>query len=410
MNWLSSLFARRYLLSKKSHSVINIISRVSSFAVGVPVAAMVILLSVFNGFEDIVKQMYTDFDPDIAISAKEGKVFGVDSLDREGIVQLDFVEQISEVLEDNAMLEYSGRQYIATVRGVDSLYSQVVPIEKMVAIGEYQLKRGDYQQALLGQGLAYNLGARVGMGLSEPLRILAPRRGSFSTLLPIDIYRERVVWPEGMFELDAETDSKYALVTLEVAREVFDYLDAATSLMVKLKEGTKPERAKREIANLIGDDYKVLTRYEQQASIYRIMTYEKYGIFLITLMVLIIASFSIVGSLVMLIIDKQKDIGTIITMGGSVKFVRDIFVKEGMLISAIGAVGGMVFGLLLCLLQIEFGFIKIPADTFLVNSYPVVVKISDLIAITVAFTVVSYIITKLTAMRTVPKSDIRITK
>lgn len=393
-------------MSKKSHSVINIISRVSSFAIGVPVAAMVILLSVFNGFEDLVKQMYTDFDPDIAVVAAEGKVFQRNALDKQKIYQVEGVELVSEILEDNALLEYKGRQYIGMVRGVDSLYHKVVPIEKMVVAGEYDLKLGDYDQSLVGQGLAYNLGVRA--GLIDPIKVLVPRRGSFSTLLPIDSYREGIVWPEGIFALDAETDSKYMLAPIGFTQELLNYPDELTAYMVKLEKGANHKKIRTELSQTLGDEYKVLTRYQQKMSLYKMMTYEKWGIFAIILMVMIIASFSIVGSLVMLIIDKKEDIKTIITVGGSVKFVRSIFVKEGMLISIIGAMAGLVLGLLFCWVQMTFGLIKIPADTFLIDSYPVVVKVMDLVVVVVAFLIVSYLITKFTVRKMVPKSNIHI--
>lgn len=396
------LFARRYLFSRRSHSVINIISGVSAFAVGVPVAAMVILLSVFNGFEGLVRTMYGEFDPDIAVTATMGKTFAADSCVRERLMGLDAVQGVSYVLEENGLLEYRGRQFIGMIRGVDSLYTDVVPIADMIVAGKFELQFGDMQQMVVGQGIAYNLGVKT--ELYDPITVYTPRRGSFSSLLPVDGYARQNIFPAGIYALDAETDSRYVITPIEFTQELFDYPGRVSSAMVRLKSGTDPDAAREQIAASLGDDYTVLTRYQQKASLYKIMKYEKWGIFFIILLVLVIASFSVIGSLVMLIIDKRSDIRTIRTLGGSVKFVRKIFVAEGMMISLIGAVGGMIVGLIFCWVQIEFGLVKIPAQTFLIDSYPVVVKVSDMVGVVVTFISVNYIITKFTVVKMISKA------
>lgn len=406
MSSLSLLFARRYLFSKKSHSVINIISAVSSFAVGIPVAAMVILLSVFNGFEGVVKQMYKAFDPDIAVTAYQGKFFERNSIDIEALKQIEGVENLSFVLDENGLLEYRKRQTIGIIRGIDSLFDQVVPIRDMVVKGEYAPMFGDIEQALVGQGVAYNIG--VNTALYDPVRIYSPSRKSFSSLLPVGSYRTEQILPSGIFALDLETDSQYIIVPLSFAERLFDYQGKASSLAIKTTPESNPDRVRAAVSAKLGDSYKVLTRYQQKESLYKIMTYEKWGIFFIIALVMVIASFSIVGSLVMLIIDKRKDIRTVITIGATVGFVRSIFVKEGMLISTIGAVCGLLFGLGFCLLQQWLGLIKIPARTFMMDSYPIVIKAGDLIGIVLLFTVVNYIIARFTVIKMIPKTDIRL--
>lgn len=403
---LSLLFARRYLFAKKSHSVINIISGVSAFAVGIPVAAMVILLSIFNGFEDLVKQMYKAFDPDISITIADGKFFPRSDINTQNLLALPGVESASFMLEENALLEYRGRQSIAVVRGVDSLYSKVVPIEEMVVRGEYALMFGDIEQSLVGQGISYNLG--INTALYDPVRVYAPSRGSFSSLLPTSSYRQENILPSGVFALDAETDSKYMITPMSFAERLFDHNGQASSLSVRIAAGSNPDKVRAEIATLLGDKFNVLTRYQQKASLYKIMAAEKWGVFFIIALVMVIASFSIIGSLVMLIIDKRKDIRTIITMGGTIDLVRSIFLKEGMLISTIGAVGGLFVGVGFCLLQQWFGLIKIPARTFLIDSYPVIIKMTDLAGIALLFIIVNYIITKFTVIKMIPKTDIRL--
>ncbi|MDL2320284.1 ABC transporter permease [Alistipes sp. OttesenSCG-928-B03] len=406
MSRLQTLFARRYLVSPKSHSVINIISWVSAVAIGIPVAAMVILLSVFNGFEGLVQQMFTDFDPDIAITPREGKVFDAGAIDRARLLSLNEVAEVSYVLEDNALLEYRGRQFIGTVRGVDSSYRHVVPIDSMVSGGEYAPWFGDMMQALVGEGLAYNLGVNINM--KDPIRAYVPRRGRFNPMVPVDSYRTETLWPGGRFMLDAETDGQYMITPIEFTRSLFDYPDGVSAAMVKLAPGVSEKSATAAIATVVGDGFRVQTRHQQKASLYSIMRYEKWGIFFIALMVMVIASFSIVGSLVMLIIEKRTDVRTIVAMGGSMGFIRGIFVREGMMVAGFGAAGGLLIGLAVCWAQQAFEIIKIPARTFLIDAYPVVVKPTDIVWIAVAFIAVNYIIIKFTTARMLPRSQVRI--
>ncbi len=401
---LSSLFSRRYLFSRNSLSVINIISWVSVFAVGVPVAAMVILLSVFNGFDSLVKSMYGDFDPDLMVVPATGKVFAAsetvhEALDCEGVAAASFL------LEDDVMLEYRGRQIPAVLRGVDESYADVVPVEKTVIYGDYELRFGDMEQALVGQGVAYSLGVRP--ALFDRLKVYAVRRGDFSPLLPLDGFNVRGLFPEGIFALDVETDSRYVFSTIEFARDLLEYEGMASAAAVRVADGERAETVARQLSERLGDGFRVLTRQEQKASVYRILKIEKLGIFFISLLVLVIASFSVIGTLVMLILEKKDDIGTLFTMGADARFVRRIFVGEGALIGGIGTFGGLVVGLALALVQQHFGIIKIGAASFLVDAYPVVVEWTDVAAVAVAAAVVVWIIGQLTVSVMIPRSSIR---
>ncbi len=401
---LSSLFSRRYLFSRNSLSVINIISWVSVFAVGVPVAAMVILLSVFNGFDSLVKSMYGDFDPDLMVVPATGKVFAAsetvhEALDCEGVAAASFL------LEDDVMLEYRGRQIPAVLRGVDESYADVVPVEKTVIYGDYELRFGDMEQALVGQGVAYSLGVRP--ALFDRLKVYAVRRGDFSPLLPLDGFNVRGLFPEGIFALDVETDSRYVFSTIEFARDLLEYEGMASAAAVRVADGERAETVARRLSERLGDGFRVLTRQEQKASVYRILKIEKLGIFFISLLVLVIASFSVIGTLVMLILEKKDDIGTLFTMGADARFVRRIFVGEGALIGGIGTFGGLVVGLALALVQQHFGIIKIGAASFLVDAYPVVVEWTDVAAVAVAAAAVVWIIGQLTVSVMIPRSSIR---
>lgn len=408
---LQSFIARRFLFSPKSHSVINIISRVSMVAVGVPVAAMVILLSVFNGFDDLIRRMYNDFDPDLLVRPVEGKVFDPGALNADAIRALDGVEAVSYILEESALLEYRGRQTTATVRGVDSLFPSVVPLDKMLYAGT-----GRVEGAVVGQGIAYELGIRI--GFREQLKFYVPRRGSYSALLPVNAFSTGDVAIEGVFVLDAETDGEYVIVPIGFAQELFDYEGQTSGLAIRFTGN--PENAKAAgafggtggnaaaklqdaVAEIAGPDFEVLNRYEQNASMYRIMRLEKWGIFFIGLMVLVIASFSIVGSLIMLVIDKRANIRTLGAMGASTGLVRAVFVRQGMMIGMIGAVGGLLLGVLVCAVQQLFGVIPMPAASFLVDSYPVMMRLPDIALVCTAFLTVNYLITIFTVRIAIPR-------
>ena len=401
---LPLFFARRYLFSKKSHSVINIVSGVSAFSVAIPVMAMVILLSVFNGFEGLIKSMYRSFDPDIRITPVRGKVFPIDSLPRERFLAIDGVRDAAYALEDNAVFEYRARQAFGTMCGVDSLYRQVVPLDSLRTEGVFQLQFGDFPEAYVGQGMAYALGIRV--NLNSPISVYVPRRGRVSPLLPYSFYKKQNIFPSGVFALEAEVDGKYVIVPLHFAQELLDYPGQASSVAIRLEADASPQRVQQQIGQWLGDDYKIQSRYQQKESFYRIMMYEKWGIYFIILLVLVIASFSLIGSLVMLIIEKRKDSQTLVTMGADTKLLRKIFVAEGMLIYLIGAGGGLLLGVALALAQQHFGFLKLSGETFLIDAYPVEVHPSDLAWVIVTFVSVSYLISVLTVRAMIPKKEI----
>lgn len=394
MNRLSQLFARRYLFSAKSHSVINVISAVSVVAVGVPVAAMIILMSVFNGFAGLVDGMQSAFDADLEVRPREGKTFVIDSLPTDSIGSIEDVRAWSAALEQSALAEYNGRQVVVTVRGVDDNYTDVLPMNDYVQTGEFELRLGEIEQACVGSGVAYRLGVRT--FLDTPLNLYSPRRGEISTLLPIDAYTHRRVWPSGVFMISGDVDDGYILTTIELAQSLFDYDERASQLLINVRDGASLERTREQVQTAVGDDFKVVTRLEQQAALYRIMKYEKWGIFFISLLVLIIASFSIVGSLAMLIIDKRDNITTLRAIGARTEFVRSIFTGQGALIGLLGAAIGLVLGVGICWAQQHFGLIEMPGTTFVVRYYPVEMKLTDILLIIAAMAIVTMAITQLT--------------
>ena len=290
------------------------------------------------------------------------------------------VEAFSFVLEQSALLEHAGRQATATVRGVDDAYAAVFPLDSVVSAGEYRVRLGDIERLVMGQSMTYMLGIR---SLADAdVNVYAVRRGSFSSLLPFDNYTRRTVPLGGVYSLDLETERTYVLASLRLAQELFSHPGRVSGLVVRLREGADAEQVRQALARQTGGDYRVRTRHELRASFYRIMTYEKWGIFFISLLVLVIASFSVVG--------------TLRALGADTSLVRAIFRSEGLLICGLGAACGALLGVGLSLLQQHFGLIEIPAETLLAKSYPVEFRPGDLLAVLAAFGLVAYVISNIT--------------
>ena len=400
---LPLLFSRRYLFSKKSHSVINIISGVSVFAVAMPVAAMIILLSVFNGFEELVKQMASTFDADLTVTPREGERFPAERIDTAALACIDGLGGWSYTVEQNVLLEYRGHQAAATLRGADDRYPEVMPILGAISAGDYQVRLGDYDRAVLGQALAYSLGVRSLVG--EPLKIYALRRNGFSTLIPLEGYSRREVDMAGVFQLDSEAEQQYLITSLRLARELFDFGEDATALLLRVDDPDRIETVKREVEQAVGREFEVRTRYELRRTFYDIMTYEKWGIFFISLLVLVIASFSMVGALSMLIIEKRKDVRTLRALGADTRLIRRIFIGEGVLIGSIGAAIGTVTGVTVTLVQQLFGIVEIPVESLVTRRYPVLFQVNDLLAVLGAFALVVAAVTGLTVYNMIPKNN-----
>ena len=391
---LSRFIARRYLFSPHSRSVVNLISGLSVAAVAVPVAAMVILLSVFNGFETLVKSMYSAFDADLTLTPRRGQTFVQTELDTAALRRIPGVAALSCTLEQSVLLEHAGRQATATVRGVDDSYGAVFDLEDAVTTGEWRVRLGDLERLVIGQSMAWMLGIRT---LADAdVTLYAVRRGSFSTLLPMDNYTRRTEPVGGVYVLDLDTERTYVLSSLRLAQSLFEAEGRVSGVVFRLAPDADVERTRESVSAAAGDSFRVRTRDELRASFYRIMTYEKWGIFFIALLVLVIASFSVVGALSMLIVEKRRDIATLRALGADTPLLRRIFRTEGLLICGLGAVIGLLLGVTLSLVQQYFGVIEIPAETFLTKSYPVELRLSDLFAVAVTFSLVSLLLADVT--------------
>lgn len=399
---LSRYIARRYFFSPRSRSVVNLISGLSVAAVAIPVAAMVILLSVFNGFETLVKSMYSAFDAELTLTPRRGQTFSVTDLDTSALRRIPGVGALSLTLEQSVLLEHGGRQATATLRGVDDSYGEVFDLSDAVVTGQWRVRLGDLERLVIGQSMAWMLGIR---SLADAdVTMYAVRRGSFSTLLPMDNYTRRTEPVGGVYVLDLDTERTYVLTSLRLAQSLFETPDRVSAVQIRLTPGASPERTREAVAASAGDGFQVRTRDELRASFYRIMTYEKWGIFFIALLVLVVASFSVVGALSMLIVEKRGDVETLRALGADTDLIRSIFRTEGLLICGLGGVIGLVVGVTLSLLQQHLGLIEIPAESFLTKSYPVEFRLTDLVVVAAAFAVVAALLANVTVRSMIKKT------
>ncbi len=402
---LSLFFARRYLFSPKSRSVINLIAALSVAAVAIPVAAMIILLSVINGFEGLIRHSNTLFDADLRISPCEGSTFPLAAVDTAALARLDRAEALTAILEERILLEANGRRCTATLRGADDRYTDVLPLAAAVTYGDAQLRRGDLDYLVVGRSLAGQLGIRSHVGSS--LRLYAVRRNSFSSLLPLDNYTLRSLPVGGLFEADYNTETACVVAPLRAAQRLLDREGRASAILVRCTAPADVPRLRTAVAAVVGDRFRVETREEVSASIYRLVRYEKWGVFFIALMVLVDAAFSIVGALSMLILEKRADCATLRALGAPDRLIRRIFRREGDLICALGGGLGLLLGVALCLVQQHFGLVEIPAESFLTKSYPIEFRLSDLLIVVAAFVPVARGLTALTVhnlLKNIPQS------
>lgn len=393
VRWLPYFIAGRYLRSRKSHSVINIISGVSVAAMATPVAAMVILLSVFNGLEGMVRTLYRAVDADITIRAAEGTVFDVAAVDTAAICAAEGVETLSLVLEQGAMAEVGDRRTIVRLRGVERTYEDVVPVAQTIYGGTFAVGVDDSRSVVLGHRTAQELGmSRQTVG--DMVTLYAINRTRFSSLLPVGGYTRRTLPVAGFYSIDDE-NGDVAYVALDVAQDMFNYEGRASSVAVKLAAGADADAVAERLQRIAGEGMEVLTR-ERSNSIYRLMALEKWGVFAVALIVLVVASLTVVGTIVMIMIDKRDDAATLRMMGASRATVRDIFVGEGHLLAVVSLVLGVAAGVGLTLLQQTVGLVRLQTATLMVDIYPVELHAADVLLTAAAYIVVAHVVTRLT--------------
>lgn len=377
--------ARRYLFSKKSTHAINIISAISVVGVAVATMALVIVLSVFNGFHDLVASLFTSFDPQLTVVPVTGKTVPNDDPIFTQIKALPQIDIASETIEDQALAVYNNKQAMVTVKGVEDNFSDLTHIKEILyGDGEYELHAANLQYGVIGIRLAQDLG--TGAKWNGYLKIYAPQREGQLDMSNLDggFVVDSLISPGVVFSVkQSKYDAGYILTSIEFARNLFGQQGMLSALELRLKPGSDLDAVKMKIQQLAGDKYRVMDRFEQQEDTFKIMSIEKFIAYIFLSFILIVACFNIVGSLSMLIIDKKEDVVTLRNLGATDKQITRVFLFEGRMISAIGAIIGVLLGLLLCLIQQEFGIVALgdSEGSFIVNAYPVSVHYVDVLVI-----------------------------
>ena len=396
---LSRFIARRYLFAKKSHNVINIISIIAASGIAVGCAALVIILSIYNGFDSLVRDLNDSYTADVLVTPAQGKVFSYDS--RFDFLRTDpDVKIVCGILEESVFVQYGDRNKVVVARGVDSLYAQTTRLRDHVVEGTFSLSFGDLNQVVLGRTVALELGARP--AFQQPLTAWFPSRTQQVDLLnPLASLRQVKLHTSGIVSLEQNFDQKYLFMPLDALRSLLEYEDEVSGVEICLaagqldRHGMASRQVLSRIRSTLGDDFVVRNRQQQNTTLYKLLLYEKIAIYLILLFVMLIVSFNIYGSLSMLIIEKRDDIATLQAMGADNALVSKIFVREGWMISWLGIGIGVAAGLLICWLQQRFGLVKMPGN-FVVDAYPVVVQASDILIIIVGVALIGWLISLLT--------------
>lgn len=365
---------------------------ISVIGVTIGTMALVIVLSVFNGLNGLISELFGSFDPDLKILPSTGKTFIPDST-FEKIRDMEDVVFYSEVLEENALLQYGNRQRPAIVKGVDENFTLMTGIDSMMVDGNFVLDSEKYQFTVLGYGVALDLG--VGLTFVDAIKFYVPKRNAKVGLNPMDAFSTKYLHASGFFGIHPDFDSKYVLVPLEFARNLFSYENEVSAIDLSIKDENDIKSVKKEIQSILGDNFIVKNRFELHDVLFKMMKSEKMAIFFILAFILIIASFNIIGSLTMLILDKKQDIATLRSMGANQKTIQNVFLLEGWLISIIGASLGVGLGVLICFLQIKFGIVSLAGSgAFIMESYPVEVHFTDIFIIFTTVVLIGFIVSR----------------
>ena len=390
---LASFIAGRYLFAKKSHNVINIISAISAIGMAIGTAALIIILSVYNGFDSLIRSMLSNVEPDLLITPSTGKVFVPEGETFDWLYFHPDVKNMCGVLQEQVFINYDGQQGLAKAKGVDWIYEDETPLKDHIREGEFRLHRGDVPMAAVGSGLAYSMG--ISPRFVSAIEIYYPSRTrKLSMANPLTSIEAVKVWPSSIFSINNDVDAELMILPIDKMRELLEYKDEVSEVEIRLAEGTSAKelrKLQKEISERLGPEFKVKDRFQQNESLYKMMKYEKAAIYMILIFVIIIIAFNIFGSLSMLIIEKKFDIGTLRSMGAQESLIKRIFILEGWFISLAGLAAGLLVGTGFSLLQQHFGFIKMPGH-FVVQAYPIILSWSDILLTVVGVAAIGYLI------------------
>ncbi len=399
---LPLFIARRYLFAKKSHNVINIISAISAVGMAIGTAALIIILSIYNGFDELVKSTLSNVEPDILITPAKGKVFVPEGEAFDRIKDNPLVGEYNLILQENVFVDYDGHQGIAKAKGVDRAFEEDSPLAGHITNGEFSLHKGQLPQMVVGAGLAYKMGMNPAFLASAEL-YFPIRDRNFSLANPAASIETVRMRPSGIFSVNQQIDNDLIILPIEQMRKLLGYEEEVSGVELRLVEGSTAKdlrSAIKDIQKELGPDFKVLDRFRQNTSLYKMMRYEKAAIYVILIFVIIIIALNIFGSITMLIIEKKDDIETYRSLGATDQMLRRTFTLEGWLISLLGLAAGLVVGIGFSLAQQHFGFIKMPGS-FLVNAYPVILQWQDVLATIAGVALIGYIIALLPVRRNI---------
>lgn len=399
----SIYIAKRYLFSKKSTHAINIISGISMLGVFIGSAALIIILSGFNGFEKVILALYNNFTPQLKIQSVRGKTFNPNTPYFNSLKKNAAVFSAIGVLEEKVVIKYGDRQVISSIKGVSDEFLKNKNLESTITNGSFLLHIHNQPTAVIGAIVQSGLSVNVNDELT-PLQIYSPRRNIVNSINPADEFVQKNIYPSGVFSIQQDFDD-IVVAPLSFARELLDEPNEVSSVELNFKDGTDIDGMQKEIRGKLGTAFTVKNRYEQNTSLYRILNSEKWAVFCILTFVLIIAIFNIVGSLTMLVLDKREDIAILSSLGAERSLIQGIFFVEGMLISLLGCVAGGVVGLLFCLAQMQFGLIKMGSQSSIIDAYPVALKVSDFILVFLTVTVIAVISSGISARVSVQGLD-----
>ena len=400
---LATFIAGRYLFARKSHNVINIISAISAIGMAIGTASLIIILSVYNGFDALIKSMMSNVEPDLLITPATGKTFTPKGNAFDWIYEQEDVKSMCCVLQEHVFISYDGKQKLAKAKGVDWIYESESTLGECMTKGEFRLHKGDIPMAVVGIGMAYELG--IDPAFLSPVEIYFPARTrKFSMTNPAASIESIRVWPSGIFAVNADIDKELMILPIGKMQELLEYdSDVVSGIEIRLADGVSRKEfrnLKKQMSEILGPGYLVKDRYQQNESLYKMMKYEKAAIFMILIFVVVIIAFNIFGSLSMLIIEKKNDIQTLRSLGAKDSLIKKIFILEGWMISLAGLAAGLVLGIGFALLQQKLGFIKMPGH-FIVQAYPVILSWSDVLLTASGVTLIGYLIALIPASKSI---------
>ncbi len=389
--------ARRYLFSKHTTGAVNIITGLSMLGVAVGAASMIVVLSAFNGLETLIRGFYNTFDPDLKIELAEGKNLTFDEEIKNRIERTPNVEYLSFVLEEKALLRSNGKEYIATLKGVDKNYLRVTDFENALLVGEFFPAQPEEDLAIVGYGVAYHLGISK-INMNTAIEVFVPKANA-NVLDPSNAFSTQYIYPIGLFSIQPDFDAKYVIVPIEFVQGLVSSKEARfSSIEIKSTENSNVEQLQKDLQETLGTDFKVLNRDEQQVSIYKVLKTEGLATYAILAFILMVSSFGILGANIMLVLDKKQDIKTLWAMGADDNSVRKVFFLEGLLTSLLGGIGGVLLGILIIGLQITTGIVSL-GDGYVVDAYPVELRFNDIALVLVTVVALGFLVSVLSTRK-----------